>query len=448
MTQSHSRFHSLIRRASVVFLTFAMATVGMISGWHNGVYAVAEPAVRAESVVVMSGSTGEIVYGQHQDRKMPMAGTAKLMAGIVVLDRMHDDSELKNIVQISTDVAKHGDRFTAGDKVSVRDLMYAMLMDDSNEAAEALAIYSAGSDTAFIECMNAKAKELGIIDTNYRNVTGKYSQKQFSTVEETAKLLRKAMEYPMLEDILTESNHKVEVKGKTKDFDLKWNTKVKASGLRVSKAFKASNNDSKSYIGFASDDGMDMIVVMFGSYGDYTSSDATTLFKYGFDNVTRQQIVPAGKEEGKVRVRGGEHTRIPVYTKTKGYVYIPPEGSDSLIKTETYIYKNLKAPVKAGTKAGEYKIYVAGEYQGKVDLVVQDNVAEGWFPSRIYISNTATIVIGIILALLLALIARIKAVQRKRARLRRLERQRRIREIAERERAIEEDRRRRNWTYR
>lgn len=443
--------HNYMMRMMVVLMTVLMILSMMTTFGINGVYAAA-PVANADSYVVMSASTGEVVYGEHENRKLQMAGTAKLMTAMVVIDRMHDDKEYDNNIQISTDVAKHGDYLKAGDKVSVRDLMYLLLMGDSNEAAEALAIYSAGADTAFVDCMNSRAKELGLVSTNYNNVTGKFSQKQFSTALDTAKILRAAADYPVINEILSSSRHTIEIKGKskdkTKDFTLTSKIKINTAGLSISKEIPADNQAGNMYYGYASQNGMNMVVIMFNSVPDTTEADAAALFKYGYDNVTMQPIIKAGKEVAKAKIKHGASTRVPLYTKTKGYVYVPKEGSESLINTNIVTYKHLEAPIKAGTIAGEYRIYVADEYQGKVDLVVKEDVPVGWFPSYIYISNTATVIIIIILMILIAFVLRVRAVKKRREKRRRLERQRKIREIAERELAIEQDRIRRNWTYR
>ena len=107
---------------------------------------------------------------------------------------------------------------------------------------------------------------------------------------------------------------------------------------------------------------------------------------------------------------------------------------------------DLEAPLKKGDKVGEFRIYVADELKGTVDLVIRENVAVGWYPSRFYISNMAAIFLGIFLFLLLAFIIRVIHVKRRRARRRAAIRRARIREMARRQLEIDEDRRRREWS--
>lgn len=174
----------------------------------NEAYAAsAEPSISADSAIVMSASTGETVYSSHELRKMPMADSTKLMTAMIVIDNMHSATEFKNKVQITSATA--GGIFKAGESVSVSDLMYAMLMSASNEAANALATYSAGSASAFVSQMNAKAQELGLTNTHYTNPTGVYDEEQYSTAADTAVITQKAFRYSRIKQMSGTVTHKI-----------------------------------------------------------------------------------------------------------------------------------------------------------------------------------------------------------------------------------------------
>ena len=188
-----------------------------------------------------------------------------------------------------------------------------------------------------------------------------------------------------------------------------------------------------------------MIVILMDSAKENAAREATSLFEYADSKVTKNTIVKKGKQSGYAKVRGGAVTRVPAYTETKGFAYVPPEGSDSLIQTQVAMYDDLRAPLSKGDKVGEFRIYVADELKGTVDLIIKEDVPEGWFLSRYYISNTATIVLGAVMFLLLMFLLRVWHVRRRRARRREAIRRARIRELAMKQLEIDEDRRRREW---
>ena len=108
---------------------------------------------------------------------------------------------------------------------------------------------------------------------------------------------------------------------------------------------------------------------------------------------------------------------------------------------------DVEAPVKAGDVVGKLEIYVAEDLVNEVDLVVQEDVETGWFPSYLGISNMATIIIGVALVIFLILNMWLSAVRRRNQRRKKLERQRKIRELAAAELEAERSREERDWRF-
>ena len=415
---------------------------------------ISAPEIEAESAVVLSASTSEVVYSSRKDRKLQPGSTVQLMVAMVVIDNMHDDKEYKNNVQISDAVYSAGTTFPSGSNVKVEDLMYTMLMSGDAESARALAIYSAGSEANFVDQMNSKAQQLGLVNTRYTNATGEYDTDQYSTVEDTAKIAKAAYQYGAIKRMSGESSHTVKVTDGGGDKKIT-NTHPFMTGSDSYKGFKGGTyskltepEGKEVFLAYVTHNDMSLVVVLFDEAEGKSAEDATKLFDYGFKKATQKVIIKKGVKVGRVKVKHGAKTRMKVYTSSKGYVYIPPEGSDSLVKTEAVIYNNVEAPLKSGDKVGEYRIYVANELTGTVDLVVTEDDKVGWLPSYIYISNMMTVTICVILFVVFLLLVRARNIRRRRKRLRARKHKEKIREIARQRLEIEEDRRRRNWTYR
>ena len=415
---------------------------------------ISAPEIEAESAVVLSASTSEVVYSSRKDRKLQPGSTVQLMVAMVVIDNMHDDKEYKNNVQISDAVYSAGTTFPSESNVKVEDLMYTMLMSGDAESARALAIYSAGSEANFVDQMNSKAQQLGLVNTRYTNATGEYDTDQYSTVEDTAKIAKAAYQYGAIKRMSGESSHTVKVTDGDGDKKIT-NTHPFMTGSDSYKGFKGGTyskltepEGKEVFLAYVTHNDMSLVVVLFDEAEGKSAEDATKLFDYGFKKATQKVIIKKGVKVGRVKVKHGAKTRMKVYTSSKGYVYIPPEGSDSLVKTEAVIYNNVEAPLKSGDKVGEYRIYVANELTGTVDLVVTEDDKVGWLPSYIYISNMVTVTICVILFVIFLLLVRARNIRRRRKRLRARKHKEKIREIARQRLEIEEDRRRRNWTYR
>ena len=417
------------------------------------------PDISATSAIVMSGSTSEVVYEKHAERKMSPGKITMLMNAMVVIDNMYNDAELSNTVDITEDLMQYGDTFQVGESVSVGDLLQAMLVGGSDQAAEALATYSASSRKIFIKEMNSKARERGLMDTQFSNPKGSYNAKTYSTARDCAVIVQAAMRYQLIKDYFAKRTIRVKAVSQAGEREIPMrNTNPLLTGTKQSELYSLTKGGilgkvgdpvkGVQYAGAATVDDMQLIVVLMDSKASKAAYEAKALFQYGDTKVTRNTIVKAGKKVGKARVRGGNITHVNAYTETKGFAYVPPEGSNDLVQTEVVMYDDLEAPLKEGSKVGEFRIYVADELKGTVDLVTKTEVTRGWWPSRYYISNFTTVIIGIVLFLILLLILRIIYVRKRRDKIRAIKRERRLREMARQQLAMEEDRRRRNWTDR
>ena len=437
----------LILVSTISFDAFAKSDVSEILSRMN---------ISSSSYIVMSGSTSEVVIDHNSDRKMQPGSIAMLVNAMVVIDNMYNDDELDNSVDITEELAEYGDTYREGESVKVGDLLNAMLIGGDRQSAEALAEYSASKRSIFINEMNTKCAELQIMDTSFSNPRGSYSTKQYTTAMDCAVIMQAALRYEKIKDAFAEDKTTVTASKDGTDRTIH----IPSSNPlinRTQEVYKYSAGgiggnlgdpvNASQFAGAAVKDDMQLIVVLMDSAENRVGKEARDLLDYANTLVTRNKIVDAGKQAGYVMIRGGEKVRVPVYTETKGFAYVPPEGSNELIDTEIAIFKDVEAPLEKGAKVGEFRIYVADELKGTVDLVIKETVKKGWPPSQIYISNIASIVLGVILALAILLAIRIAYVKRKRKKMRALRHRLRIRELAMQQMEIDEDRRRRNWTY-
>ena len=123
---------------------------------------------------------------------------------------MHDDKEYKNNVQISDAVYSGRHHIPSGSNVKVETHVHHADVRRCG-VSQSLAIYSAGSEANFVDQMNSKAQQLGLVNTRYTNATGEYDTDQYSTVEDTAKIAKAAYQYGAIKRMSGESSHTVKV---------------------------------------------------------------------------------------------------------------------------------------------------------------------------------------------------------------------------------------------
>lgn len=412
-----------------------------------------QPEITAESSAVISISTGERVYTKNPERKQFIAGPERLMCAICVIDNMHDKKkEMENYVTIPAKYVRENDMFKEGQGVKVKDLLYAVIISGSATAELSLAEYSSGSQEEFISCMNNKAKELKLKNTNFSSVTADYDDNQYTTVEDYALLTRAAMNDNYIKKmagkkgykIKTDKGETVPVKNSEEVIEDASKAKKKSYSIFAGIIYNDGGENDVSYMLSAANKDIELVTVISNVKKENASKEINNLISYGFIKVNKTVAVEKGKKAGYVWIRNGEKTLVPVYTKNRAYVYLPKEASKSLIATKKNIGKNLNAPIKSGTKVGEYDVYVGDEFQGTVELVVKKTISKGFFPSKIYISNMATyVVVGLIGFLILLRIER-KNRKKRRIRKNKIKRREKARKIARRELAREDNRKNRN----
>lgn len=159
------------------------------------------PAVTAKSALLVDLDSGQTLFALRPDDPLPPASTAKLMTALIVLQQ----ANLDDAVTISQAAAVTGGSrmgLTAGETLTVRELLYGLLLPSGNDAAVALAEHVAGSEAAFVELMNAQAAQSGLTATHFTGPHGMDAAGQTSSAADLLALARAALAYPLFAQIV------------------------------------------------------------------------------------------------------------------------------------------------------------------------------------------------------------------------------------------------------
>jgi D-alanyl-D-alanine endopeptidase (penicillin-binding protein 7) len=181
-------------------------------GYAAGLHTTADPlALRSGAVLVLDQDTHEVLYSKNPEAVLPIASLTKLMTAMVVTEANLPLDEKLSITDedIDTEKGTHS-RLTPGTQLSRGVMLHLALMSSENRAANALGRNYPGGMPAFVEAMNAKAKELGMLDTHYVEPTGLSSRNQ-SSAHDLALLVNAAHEVPLLREYSTTPSLDVEL---------------------------------------------------------------------------------------------------------------------------------------------------------------------------------------------------------------------------------------------
>jgi len=243
--------------------------------------------ITSQAAVVVDASTGEILYGKNSDYLLPPASTTKLMTAIVVLEK----TNLSDVVTISQK-ASHARPFKVGfrkgDQVTIEALLYAALLKSGNDAAVALAEAVAGSEDSFVPLMNQKAVSLGAENTKFINATGLPGNGQYITALDLSKIMKYAMSYPKLKEIIATPSAEVSTE-KGKAIFLRNTDKLLRTNEEIIGGKTGYTNSAKHCFVFAAErDSKTIIVSLLGSPSRKNLwREAKTLAEKGLQMIAR-----------------------------------------------------------------------------------------------------------------------------------------------------------------
>ena len=163
-------------------------------------FAVPQNKIPAKAAVVMD-SSGTVLYAKYPDAKLEPASTVKLITAMVVIDKLRPETRVK-ISKRAGKVRSIQPRLHPDEELSVSDLLHLALMKSVNSAAVALAEAAGGTEQEFVALMNQKAREIGASNTLFSNASGLPKGVQYTTVSDLALIMRTALTYPLIKEIL------------------------------------------------------------------------------------------------------------------------------------------------------------------------------------------------------------------------------------------------------
>lgn len=199
----------IYRRATYSLVSAAptISTVGDLAGL-NGTY---DPlALQSNVALVLDQENSEVLFEKNSSVALPIASITKLMTGLVVVEANQDMDEVLTITDEDVDREKYSSsRLQIGAKLTRTTMLHIALMSSENRAASALGRNFPGGLRAFVAAMNAKAKELGMTNTQYVDSTG-LSSKNVASAHDLAKLVMAAHHYPILCQYSTDTKYIVD----------------------------------------------------------------------------------------------------------------------------------------------------------------------------------------------------------------------------------------------
>lgn len=343
----------------------------------------------AQAAVLMEMQTGKILWARNRNLPLPPASTAKILTALVVLERSRP-SEIVTIPIAATLSKGSTAQLQGGERVSIENLLYALLVQSANDAAVALASHTSGSVTKFAALMNQKARSLGALQSHFLNPSGLPQKGQVTTARDLAVITRAAMMNSEFRKIVATKSHSWK--------SAKWQGELQNSNELLGSyngaiGVKTGNTKEAGFclVAAAERGHENYIAVVLRSQEKAVWQDAKTLLDYGFNNFASVALLDRGKTVITSVVDGKQ---VPLAAATGAHLVVP---SDDINLPQMQIaLDDLEAPIAKGEKVGE-----AVFHNGDTEIARVDLVAEVAVPEKLRLIWLVAPIGALILALLL-----------------------------------------------
>jgi serine-type D-Ala-D-Ala carboxypeptidase (penicillin-binding protein 5/6) len=342
----------------------------------------AGPSVHAPSYLVEDGRTGEVLLAHNPGERVPIASLTKMMTVLVTLER----SRLSEMVTISPDAAAVGESsidLRAGERISVRDLVEAALIQSANDAAWALADHVGhGSETRFVALMNLRARQLGLDDTHFVRPDGLDAPGHVSSARDVTTLARLLMQKPVVRKIVAMRNATIEGDRRLHTWNDLLGVYPGVIGVKTGHTAAAGWSE----VGAVRGPGVTVYATILGSPSRRVRNDGLAdLMTWGLSRFRVVQTVTAGHVYASARTSYDNGDVDLVAPRSVGRAVVTGRPLVERIVAPM----GVDLPVRKGQELGEVRIYERGKLVARSPLVAARSIDEpgvagraGWYAKR------------------------------------------------------------------
>jgi D-alanyl-D-alanine carboxypeptidase len=328
----------------------------------------AAPSVSAKSAVVIDADTGKILYERDAHTRRGMASTTKIMTALVALEQVPLD-RLVTVDPRACGVEGSSVYLYAGERITMETLLYALMLQSANDAAEAIAYEVAGSVEGFADLMNRKADALGLTATHFDNPHGLDGETHYTTAYELALIAACAMENEIFAEIVSTVKKSVPLHdGEISRLLVNHNRLLREYGDIIGVKTGYTKKCGRTLVSAAQRDGVRLICVTLDDGNDWL--DHRSLLDYGFS--LYWEITLSEKISYEIPVCGGEKSCVTVGTRGVLTAFLPENHGEIRVVTE--MPRFLYAGVREGDIVGRVVFYADGAEVGEAYLYAEHSV--------------------------------------------------------------------------
>lgn len=348
----------------------------------------------AEAALLMDMSSGRLLYAKNPQERLYPASTTKMMTAIVALEKGNMEDKVVATYAALKDITNEDSHMgiRIGEELNMEQLMNGMLVYSANDAANVIAIHVAGSIEEYVNMMNEKAAELGMVNTHFENVCGIHDDNHYTTAEDLAILGKYCMQNETFREIVKKPIYSMPA---TNKYTVERNLPTTNLFLSAARSpyylyqpcigIKTGHTSNAGYclVSAAEHDGIELLAVVLKCNnninvrgGEYSYIDSKEMFQFGFNSYEKKVIAQPGEiiDDAKV-YEAKNNLRVSVTVPDEISALVPKnaETADKIVK-ESNLPEQINAPIHKGDVIGSVTYLYDGTSIGKADLVAVNDV--------------------------------------------------------------------------
>lgn len=364
-----------------------------------------ELETEADIVLLFSLDDGTVIFDKNSNKKTAMASLTKIITAVVVLENCENLEQKITVPEYCISLLRGTKSapavLKADEELTVRQLLYCLMVKSANESANILADYiGGGSIEKFVAMMNEFVASIGCTDTHFENPHGLDSENQYTTAKDLALIVKHAMNLPSFMEICNTNKYTLEKTNKSDErnfYNSNWliNANYHTYYYKYVQGIKAGTTEKAGccVVSKASKDGYNYCCIILNAPSKDLNGDGTKenlafteskrLYKWVFENIRLEKIADVSQIVTVVDVKlsfDADHVRlIPANDVTALVPTGSDEGSVLIQPIEKETPKQINAPVKKGEVIGKANILYADSVIATVDLVAAEDVSVNVF---------------------------------------------------------------------
>ena len=383
----HKRMININGQAVIgALLIFALSITMLLTSLPEGknVASAEEISVNCKACYLVDTATGTEMYSKDCDKRLPIASMVKIMTSLIAFEAVErGELSLDEMITVSEESASMGGSqvfLDAGKSYKASELLKSIVVASANDSCVAIAERLSGSVDGFVKDMNKKARELGMVNTNFVNCTGLPAPENYSSARDVSIMFRELIKHPVyfdfagvwLEDFLHPDGRTTSMTNTNKLVKFYEGCDGGKTGFTSEAKFCLSATAQRN--------GLRVVAVVIGADSSKERFGAVSnLFGYAFSNYSAKVI--HSKDDiidNSIRVVGGKEKKITIGLKDD-LTALVKRGDDGEYQVHYQVPEKVKAPVKVGDSVGKAILTRNGEVVGEYDVVSKVDIEKGNF---------------------------------------------------------------------